>query len=375
VSTAIVVALAAAGCFAVANTLQHHGASQAPADRALRPSLLGHLLTRPIWLAGIGADLAGMLLHAFALSAGALAVVQPLLVCALLFALPVSRLVTGHRIRRADYGWTALIVAGLSAFLLAAHPTGGTAAAAMPALIFGVGGAGALAAAATAAAHRRSCRHRPLLLGLAAGTVCGIVAALIKQVTAIAVLGLPALLAAWPLYALLVAGAVALLLGQTAYQAGPLTSSLPAITIADPIVGTALGVLAFSETIAAGPGTLPIATAALVAVAAGVVALARRAGRASLYATGTGNAVCAQPRRSAAEATRMTRSQRQRFRGRLARWPTSVELVGGAGKARRDDLQTPALVYDEGGPALNDVTVSGIGATIEQCIDRLVVSP
>lgn len=275
VATAVVVALAAAVCFAVANVAQHHGASQAPRDEAFRPSLVWHLLRRPVWLVGIFADLVGLGLHALALSAGALAVIQPLLVSGLLFALPVSRLVTGRRIRAAEYGWAGLIVAGLSVFLLAAHPTGGTAAAAGPTLGAGCAGAAALVVLTVAAAQRRGSPHRVTLLGVATGTSFGVVAALVKQATSLAALGLPVLLTSWPLYALLAAGAAALLLSQTAYQAGPLTASLPAMTIFDPIVGIALGMFAFGETVAGGTPFLAAALTGFAAMTVGVVQLAR----------------------------------------------------------------------------------------------------
>lgn len=276
IGVGVVTALAAAVCFAVANTLQHHGASQAPHGRAFHPGLVAHLFTRPVWLVGIAADLVGMCLHALALSTAALAVIQPLLVSGLLFALPVSRLVTGRRIRGTEYGWAVLVVTGLSVFLLAAHLTGGQAAAAGPLLGVGVTGAAGLAAAAATVAQRRGCRHRAALLGVATGVTFGVVAALIKQITTLALLGLPAVLTSWPLYVLALAGAAGMLLSQAAYQAGPLTGSLPAITIADPVIGIAIGVLAFGETLAAGPLMLIAALAGFVVMTVGVVALAHR---------------------------------------------------------------------------------------------------
>lgn len=272
------VAIGAAGCFAVSNALQHHAASQAPRSRAIRATLLWQLLHRPVWLAGIAADLIGVGLHALALHTGALTLVQPLLVSALLLALPISRLVTGRRITLADYGWASLVVGGLSMFLLTAHPTGGHSAASGTMLITGLASAAALCAVAIAAAQRRGCTHRAALLGVATGVACGMVAALTKQVTTLALAGLPTLLTTWPVYALLAVGAVSLLLGQAAYQAGPLTASLPAITIVDPIVAIGLGLLGFGEALAAGPALLAVAAAGFVTMTVGVVALARRAG-------------------------------------------------------------------------------------------------
>lgn len=274
VAAAAAATLAAAACFAVANTLQHHGASQLP--RAGHPALLlRRLLVRPVWLAGIAADGFGMALHVLALSMAALAIVQPLSVCVLMFALPLSRLTSGRRIRTAEYAWTALVAAGLAVFLAAARPTAGDRLAAGPLLADGTGAAAGLIVLLVAAARRRGCRHRAVFLGLATGIVFGLVSALTKQLTGLVTLGLSALLASWSTYALLAAGAAALLLAQYAYRAGPLSASLPAMTIADPIVATALGVVAFGETFAAGTGAMIIAAAGFLALTVGVVGLAR----------------------------------------------------------------------------------------------------
>lgn len=273
-ATGVAAALAAAGCFAVANTLQHKGASQL--SGALRSAPAWRLLTQRSWLAGITVNLAGLGLHALALSAGALAVIQPLLVSGLLFTLPASRLITGRRIELLDCAWAAVVVVGLSVFLRTARATGGHAAADVPMLAAGIGAAGVLVILAVALARPRRCRHRPALLGVATGICCGVGAALLKQVTTLAGAGLPALLAGWPLYALMSAGAAALWLGQTAYRAGPLTGSLPAITIVDPVVAIALGVLAFGESVAGRPIALVVEIAAFATMTAGVVALARR---------------------------------------------------------------------------------------------------
>lgn len=269
---AVAAALAAAGCFALSSVLQHHSATQVP--RTVHPRLLRNLFARPVWLAGIAADGIGMVLHAFALSGVALAIIQPLSVCTLLFALPISRAVTGRRIRGSEYGWTAVVVAGLAGFLLAARPTAGRLVAPGLPLAAGSGAAVALIALTVAIARRPARRRPALLLGLATGVAFGVVSALTKQVTGLVLLGLPAVVDSWPPYALAVIGPVSLGLSQYAYQAGPLSASLPSMTILDPVVATVLGVLAFGERFAGGPGELAVAAVAFAAMAAGVVPLA-----------------------------------------------------------------------------------------------------
>ncbi|HET8602281.1 MAG TPA: DMT family transporter [Segeticoccus sp.] len=273
---AVVAALAASGCLALSNAMQHHTARQVPSHRTVHLGVIGRLITRPLWLAASAVNGVALVLQALALSRGALTVVQPLLVSALLFALPISRMLTGRRIQRVDYGWAALVVAGLTTFLLVAAPTGGLDIA--PGARFAV--ALAICAVVTvglvAWSFRPSSRHRPALLGLATGICAGVVAALIKQITAIIVRGLPALLTSWELYSFLLAGACALVLGQSAYHAGPLTGSLPAISMTDPVVGIVLGIYAFEETLTTAPLMLAVSLVGFLAMTTGVVALARR---------------------------------------------------------------------------------------------------
>lgn len=274
---AIAAALAAAGCLAVSNAMQHHTARQVPSHRTVHLGVIGRVATRPMWLAALGVNGVALVLQALALSRGALTVVQPLLVCALLFALPVSRFLTGRRIQRQDYAWAALVVAGLATFLLTAGPSGGLAIA--PGRRFAVALLVCLGVIVglVAVAFRPSALHRPTILGLATGICAGVVAALTKQVTAVIVLGLPALLTSWVPYTFVVAGACSLVLGQTAYHSGPLTGSLPAISMSDPVVAIGLGVFAFEETLTTAPLLLAVSVLGFAAMTTGVVALARRA--------------------------------------------------------------------------------------------------
>ena len=68
-------ALGSALSYTTASVLQHRAARQAPAGHGLHVRLVAHLATRPIWLAGLIADLAALALHVFALSKGELALV------------------------------------------------------------------------------------------------------------------------------------------------------------------------------------------------------------------------------------------------------------------------------------------------------------
>lgn len=119
-------------------------------------------------------------------------------------------------------------------------------------------------------------RPRPALLGAAAGIGYGVVAALLKQISALAQTGITTLFTDWPLYALLGMGAVSIVLNQMAYRAGPLAHSMPSLTVTDPAVSVALGALAFQEALATTPLALTIEILGFLLMTAAAADLARR---------------------------------------------------------------------------------------------------
>ena len=245
---AVLAALGSALCFATSSVLQQHGAARAPRGSGLHLDLLRHLVTRPIWLAGLTAALGTVGLQALALSTGELVLVEPVLIAGLLFALPLSVVLERRRPRLQEWGWAAALIAGLVLFLAAAHPRAG------PGLPdderlwqFGIV---VLAVAATVALLGSALggRHRAMLLGAATGLTYGVVAALLKYCCALAGReGVGWLVTSWPAYALVVVGAAGILLNQAAYQAGPLCGALPPLAICDPLIAMLFGVATFGE--------------------------------------------------------------------------------------------------------------------------------
>ena len=64
-------------------------------------------------------------------------------------------------------------------------------------------------------------------------------------------------LTSWQLYTVVVVGAIGLFLSQLAFQAGPLTASLPAMATVDPLLSIVVGVLVYDEHIHRGPWSGP----------------------------------------------------------------------------------------------------------------------
>src|SRR6185312_13188216 len=154
VLTAVLLALAGACAFAVSTVVQHRTAT---VTAAAGGRWLVRLARRPAWLAGEAAGVVGVLLLAGAL------------VLSLALGAWLDRGRPGRPGRGPWLGALAVAV-GLTMFLLTARPTAGTATgrplglAAVTAAALVLGGLAALWA------HRRTRRHRPLVLGAAAGT-------------------------------------------------------------------------------------------------------------------------------------------------------------------------------------------------------------
>jgi len=269
----------AAACFAIATAAQHHSAGGVPQagglqDRALLAFARATLRQR-LWLLGVGADLVGLTLHVLALGQGSLALVQPLLISGLLFALPARRLLDHRLATPAELVRAVLLVVGLSVFLLAADPSGGGPADRLPAALLAV--ALALVAGGLLIVGRRcSDQLRAALYGTAAGVAFGATAALIKACTNVAALGWSHLFTSPALWLLLVVGPAGLLLNQLAFQAGPLSASLPALTVVNPLVSLAAGMLVFDEQLSSQPSRIGAAAVALIVVVAASIALSRQ---------------------------------------------------------------------------------------------------
>ncbi|MDT7587307.1 MAG: hypothetical protein QOE32_4857 [Pseudonocardiales bacterium] len=277
-------ALCAAGMFAVAALLEHRSAGQVPDAQGLAPRQLAGFvratLRHPWWLAGMACSTVGFALHALALHTSALSVVQPLLVCSVLFALPLNHWLLRESITVVELGWSAALVTGLAGFLITG--TGGVSASHEAADTGPAVAAGLLAVVmvgSLAVTARRSGRGAAAtMLGAATGIAYALTATLIKACTNVLVHGPAALLVSWQLYTLLITGAVGLLLNQLSFQAGPLVASLPAITVVDPLLAVLFGVVIYDENLRHTPLAIvcEFGFLALLAVAATVLTRLRQ---------------------------------------------------------------------------------------------------
>lgn len=269
-----VLAVLAASANATSSVLQRVANRQVPWQEH-GPRLVLALVRRPVWLAGIGAITAGFLLQAAALSRGALAVVEPVLILELPIALLVASAVFRGRLRRGECVAVSAITAGLAGLLFFLSPSP-AARSHVSGRMWAVGVTANLAVIGTLtlAARTGGCTRRAALLGVAAGSGFGLAAALMKAMTDTLNGGFEQVLLAWQTYAMIAAGLLGMLLLQGALHAGSLVAAQPGVTGADPVVSVLWGVLAFGEHVRTGV-FLALAAGSALVIVAGIIELAR----------------------------------------------------------------------------------------------------
>jgi hypothetical protein len=215
-----------------------------------------------------------MALGAMALSQGEISLVEPLLATNLLFALMLSRHQSKQPLGR--QGWTglALLAGGVTAFIVAGQPHGGTATSDPLRHWLIIGVMVGLALLLTAYAKRSRLSSGPALLATAAGLLYGVQDAL-TRVTGqrFAEGGLVEVLTSWQPYAVVALGLTGLLLVQSAFETASLRMSLPALTAAQPLAGIACGVGFLGDRLRTDAGALAWEAASLTGIVVGIVLL------------------------------------------------------------------------------------------------------
>jgi hypothetical protein len=207
---AVVAAVASALMLGISSVADQRSTKRVESRRALSPRILLDLARQPLWLAAISGNVAGFTLQVVALSFGSLALVQPILVCDLIFAVLILwflwRRSGSHRLGGALktvilFGGIAASTVGVAGFLVIGRPSGGSthiSFSMLPPLAIGlvavVGGCLAVAA--------RNRNLRPLALALACGVNYGVAAFVVKLLTSEFGGGLSEVFSNWPIYVL-----------------------------------------------------------------------------------------------------------------------------------------------------------------------------
>ena len=177
---AVVAAIVAALVFGVASVADQRSTKRVKSRRALSPRIFLDLVRQPLWLASIGGTVIGFALQVLALRYGPLALVEPLLVCDLIFAV----LINSYLRKRFDpvlLGGVLATAVGVAGFLVIARPSNGQSTVGFSVVLPLAAGLTAAVIGCLAVASRNE-NLRPLALALACGICYGVAAFLVKLV-------------------------------------------------------------------------------------------------------------------------------------------------------------------------------------------------
>jgi drug/metabolite transporter (DMT)-like permease len=275
-AVAIGSALLAAFFAAVGIVIRQRAIQAEAAHRNDSSAIVTSWIRQPAWWGGTLVAVGGYGFQALALAHGSLLLVQPLLVSALLFVLPLGARFSKQHVSRADWVWALLLTAALAVFVLVGQPREGHYRPPVPAWSVALAVVVPVVILCVVAAHRTIGRPRAMLLASSVAVLVGTIAVLTKVgVHHLVMHGWRGLLTVPAPYVLIVLAIGVTVLQQSAFHAGALQASVPVMLVGEPMVAVLLGVVILGEhLLVRGPGAL-ILVAAVVAMTAATIALGR----------------------------------------------------------------------------------------------------
>ena len=276
---ASILALVAAFFFALAAALQQKGALNLPEISLRHPTSLARLVGQTMWLIGTLTLFAGYLFQAAALDRGRLAIVQPLLVLTVVFALPLGYVLTNQHVGSREVVGAMVVVLGLALFAIFGDPAGGRENAPGNEWAIAIAVLALVCAALLLFGGRGGLTAKAAVYGTVAGILFGLSSALTKPTLEFLHAGVDELLSNWEPYALAVAGVLGFVLQQVSLGTGRLAPSVATVSVANPVVGILLGVILFDERLSRPAWHVLVACIGLGLALAGavVISLARQA--------------------------------------------------------------------------------------------------
>lgn len=273
---AVLLALCAAFFIAIGDVIQQRSTHEVTDEKLSPIVLFARLLRDKTWWVGSVAGGAGFGFQAAALGFGSVLLVQALLVTSLLFALPMSAYFAHRRISRSQWLWAVLLAASVAVIVTVGNPTEGHSRAGLELWIWVAAIMGPALVACVIGSRIWSGRPiAAVLLALVSGSLWGLFAVLTKGVVGRLDHGIEAVLISPELYAWALVAVAATMWQQSSFRAGSMAASLPTMTVAEPIVGSILGIFVLGETLRPGDAGWFLLIVAVAAMVFATAALAR----------------------------------------------------------------------------------------------------
>jgi drug/metabolite transporter (DMT)-like permease len=276
---AALLALAAAFFIAVGDVIHQRSAHEVTDEPVGHLQLFLALLKDRGWWLGSGVAAAGFALQAAALGLGSVLLVQALLVTSLLFALPFNARLSHRRVTRWEWVWAVLLAGAVAVIVTVGNPTEGASRASLDSWIWVAAVLGPALALCVLGSRVWSGQISAMLMAVVSGALWGLFAVLTKAVVhrldVSSLAGVLELARTPELYAWAVVGIIGTSTQQASFRAGSLTASLPTMTVTEPMVACALGVVVLGEALRPGEAGWVTLIAAVFVMVVATVALAR----------------------------------------------------------------------------------------------------
>jgi hypothetical protein len=294
---AVLAAVVASIAFGASDVVEQRATHTVAKRGLLDPRLFLDLFASRVWRVGITLDISASVLQAVALHFGQLSLVQPILVCDLLFAALISAAVARRRPDRVMAAGILCCTGGLALFQAVARPAGDKVTVS-PSVMLPLGAGLAVAVAICPVVARFSPKNGlPLATAFACGAVFGVTAFLLKEITQTIGHGFSDPSQQWALYAFIILEPIGFLLNQNAFQESTLIAPVLAIrTVTDPLVAIGIGLVFLNERIASGPADIAAEVVGLAIMSVGVYALAHRSPQLAAQTPGATAASLGRPR-------------------------------------------------------------------------------
>jgi drug/metabolite transporter (DMT)-like permease len=270
---AAALALVAAFCFALAATLQQRGALNLPTISLADPKSLIRLAGNMTWLVGTLVLFTGYLFQAGALDRGRLAVIQPLLVTTIVFALPLGYFLTKQHVGQREVIGAIVIIIGLALFVYFGDPAGGNENAPNSEWLIAFAVLGLISAALFVFGRGGDLSMKAAVYGTVSGIMFGLSSALTKPTLEYLHESVGTMLSHWECYALAIAGVGGFVLQQVSLGTGRLAPSVATVSVANPVVGILIGILLLDERLSRPTWQVVVAVIGLALALIGAVVI------------------------------------------------------------------------------------------------------
>jgi drug/metabolite transporter (DMT)-like permease len=272
---AALLALGAAFFIAIGDVVHQRSAHEVTDEPVSHLDLFLRLLRDRQWWLGSIVAAVGFALQAAALGFGSVLLVQALLVTSLLFALPINARLSQRRVTRWEWMWAVLLALAVAVIVTVGNPTEGHSRASLETWTVVVAVLGPALVLCVVGARIWSGPTSAVLLALVSGALWGVFAVLTKGVVDRLDHGVWVLLRTPELYVWALVGIAGTAWQQSSFRAGALTASLPTMTVAEPLVGSVLGIAVLGEALRPGDAGWLTLIAAVVVMVVATAALAR----------------------------------------------------------------------------------------------------